>query len=126
MAQPIKDNSWTVLVVEDEPLIRLAAVELAEAQGFAVIEAQSADQAIAILENHPCIHIIFTDIHMAGSMDGLQLAAYARDRWPPIKFLIVSGEHSPEPEHMPAGALFFAKPYDGSTIGRALSTLAIS
>lgn len=101
MAQAIKNNPKTVLVVEDEPLIRMMAITLAEDEGFIVFEAQNADAAIVILEDHPEICIVFTDIHMNGSMDGLQLVAFAHDRWPPLRFLIVSGEHRPTQGDIP-------------------------
>jgi two-component system, response regulator PdtaR len=99
----------TVLVVEDEPIIRMAAIDLVEELGFTALEAASADEAIAILEANTGIHVIFTDIQMAGSMDGLDLAAYARNRWPPVEFIIVSGEMRPEAVHMPDSARFFPK-----------------
>jgi len=123
MGQATEAATKTVLIVEDEPLIRLMAITLAEDEGFTVFEAQDADEAIAILEDHPDIRIVFTDIHMAGSMDGLELAAFAHDRWPPLRFLIVSGEYRPGHAEMPAGACFFSKPYDAKAIGRALHTL---
>lgn len=123
MAYSIENISRTVLVVEDEAIIRLSAVSLVEDQGFTALEAESADEAIEILETHPEIRIVFTDIHMAGSMDGLQLAAYAHDRWPPLKFIIVSGERKPERDDMPEGACFFPKPYDIGLIGRTLHQL---
>jgi CheY-like chemotaxis protein len=113
----------TVLVVEDEPLIRKMAVSLAEDEGFAVLEASSAEAAVVILEDHPEIRIVFTDIHMKGLMDGLQLVAFAHHRWPPLRFLIVSGEHRPARDAIPEGARFFAKPYDGASIARALHSL---
>lgn len=113
-----------VLVVEDEPLIRICAVDLVESLGFETIEAASADDAIAILEQRSDISIVFTDIHMAGSMDGLELAAYVRNRWPPVSFIVVSGEQKPEASELPEGAYFFSKPYDASAVGEALLTLA--
>jgi CheY-like chemotaxis protein len=112
------------LIVEDEPLLRLMATRLAKDEGFTVFEASNADAAIAILERHPEVRIVFTDIHMNGSMDGLELVAFAQDRWPPLRFLIVSGEHQPTCDDIPHGACFFAKPYNGASIARALHSLA--
>jgi CheY-like chemotaxis protein len=74
-----------VLIVEDEMVIRLGAVKMAEDAGFEVLEAANADEAIEILESRNDIRLVFTDIHMPGSMDGLKLAHAVRDRWPPIK-----------------------------------------
>jgi len=81
-----------VLVVEDETLVReLVAEELAEA-GYIVVVANDADQAIAILEARQDINLVFTDIDMPGSMDGLKLAAAVRDRWPPVHIIITTGK----------------------------------
>ena len=85
----------TVLVVEDEFLIRqVLQIELEDA-GYEVILADSADAAIAILEARSDIHLVFTDIDMPGSMDGLKLAACVRDRWPPIHIIITTGKARP-------------------------------
>lgn len=122
MGEKIK-TQHTVLVVEDEPLLRMSAVDLVLALGLEVLEAASADEAIERLEAHRNVQVIFTDIQMAGTMDGLQLAAYARDRWPPLGLIIVSGAHKPLPDHMPEGARFFSKPYDERAIAAALDEL---
>lgn len=113
-----------VLVVEDELLIRIGAVDVVNDLGFETVEASSADEAIAILERRSDIRIVFTDIHMAGSMDGLELAACVRNRWPPISFIVVSGEKRPLASQMPEGAYFFAKPYNAGEVGKALLALA--
>ena len=110
----------TVLVVEDEILVRnFLQVELQEA-GYAVILAQNADAAIAILEVRTDIQLVFTDIDMPGSMDGLKLAAYVRDRWPPLHIIITTGKD--RPREMPADALFIPKPYLGQTVIDAVRT----
>jgi CheY-like chemotaxis protein len=124
MADCIAIQAKTVLVVEDEPLLRRMAVSLTEEEGFTVLQAPNADAAIAILERHPEIRVVFTDIHMNGSMDGLGLVAFAHHRWPPLRFLVVSGEHRPAHDDLPEGACFFAKPYHGASIARALHSLA--
>ena len=80
-----------ILIVEDEFLLRMDSAEVIENAGFEVIQAGNADEAIAILEARPDIHIVFTDIQMPGSMDGLKLARFVRDRWPPIKIVATSG-----------------------------------
>ena len=101
----------TVLVVEDEPLVRLDVVDQLEAEGFEVFEAAHADQAIAILDANPTIRLLFTDIDMPGSMDGLKLAAAVRDRWPPVKIIVTSGHRIIEVTDLPDGSVFFSKPY---------------
>ena len=92
----------TVLIVEDEFLVRnVLQIELEEA-GYDVILADNADGAIAILEARADIHLVFTDIDMPGSMDGLKLAACVRDRWPPIHIIITTG--NARPREIPANA----------------------
>lgn len=80
-----------ILIVEDEFLLRLDSAETIESAGFVVIQAANANEAIAILSARPDIHVVFTDIQMPGSMDGLKLARFFRDRWPPIKIVATSG-----------------------------------
>src|ERR1700728_1587792 len=101
-----------ILIVEDEPLVRLCAVETIETAGFEVIEAASADEAIQILESRNDIRVVFTDIHMPGSMDGLKLAHAVRHRWPPIQIVVTSGHELPTKQDLPEGGRFFPKPYD--------------
>jgi CheY-like chemotaxis protein len=113
-----------VLVVEDELLIRLHAVEMIEEAGFEAVEAANADEAIRILESREDISIVFTDIHMPGSIDGLKLAHAVRDRWPPIKIIVTSGHAAVQQGALPAGGRFFSKPYQPSEIAQALYELA--
>ena len=108
--------SVAVLIVEDEPLIRMGTVYLIEDAGFEVYEAGSADAAIALLELHREIRLIFTDVDMPGSMDGLKLAHYVRGRWPPVKIIVTSGHVKVPEESLPSGALFMPKPYDFEVI----------
>jgi CheY-like chemotaxis protein len=115
MGEPGRPSA-AVLIVEDEPLMRMGAVYLIEEAGFEVYEAGSADAAIALLELHKEICLIFTDVDMPGSMDGLKLAHYVRGRWPPVK--ITSGHVKVDEENLPAGALFVPKPYDAAEIAR--------
>jgi CheY-like chemotaxis protein len=100
-----------VLIVEDEFLLRMDAVEMIAGAGFEVIEAANADQAIEILESRPDITVVFTDIQMPGSMDGLKLARAIRGRWPPIKIIATSGRTSLGQTDLPDGGRFLSKPY---------------
>jgi CheY-like chemotaxis protein len=113
-----------VLVVEDEPLLLMAAVDLVEDAGFEALEAKNAAEAVSILETVPQIRILFTDIDMPGTMDGVMLAAVVRDRWPPIEIIIVSGMKSPAAHELPERGVFFAKPYDVSAVTRTLIAMA--
>lgn len=117
MGEPGRPSA-AVLIVEDEPLIRMGAVSLIEDAGFEVYEAGSADAAIALLERHEEIRLIFTDVDMPGSMDGLKLAHYVRGRWPPVKIIVTSGHVKVTEESLPAGALFLPKPYEPAEITR--------
>ncbi|WP_070157727.1 response regulator [Sphingobium phenoxybenzoativorans] len=123
MRQTSSSHQREILVVEDEPLLRELAVCLVEELGYRAREASSADEAIVILEAHPDIRVVFTDINMTGSMDGLQLAAYAYDRWPPLHFIIVSGAQRPSARDMPAHARFFPKPYDTAEVAETLRAM---
>src|ERR1700709_2865635 len=109
-----------ILIVEDELLIRMDAVETIEAAGFEVVEAARADEAIAILETRLDITVVFTDIQMPGSMDGLKLAAAVRSRWPPIKIVATSGHVKVGLGDLPQGGRFLHKPYSPGEIMKTL------
>jgi CheY-like chemotaxis protein len=109
-----------VLVVEDEPIQRMMAVDLVEEAGFDAIEAADADEAVRILESRHDIRIVFTDIDMPGSMDGMMLAAAIRDRWPPVEIILVSGHIRQHEVIMPERGVFFPKPYDSRKIAQTL------
>jgi two-component system, response regulator PdtaR len=112
-----------ILIVEDEFLLRMDSAELIEDAGFEVIQAANADEAIAILTARPEIHVVFTDVQMPGSMDGLKLARFVRDRWPPIKIVATSGHVVVEAEDLPTGSVFLPKPYLGTEIVTMLREL---
>jgi CheY-like chemotaxis protein len=115
-----------VLIVEDEALIRIGAARMIEDAGFDVIEAANADEAIQTLESRSDIRVVFTDIHMPGSMDGLKLAHAVRHRWPPIKIVVTSGrEPLPTGQDLPEGGRFFPKPYDPIEVCDTLRELAL-
>jgi two-component system, response regulator PdtaR len=114
----------TALIVDDESLIAMSAADLFQAAGYETIEACSADEAIRQLESNANIAIVFTDIRMPGSMDGLQLAHLVRDRWPPVKILVTSGHHSVRPGDLPAGGLFIQKPYTSRAFTEAINVLS--
>jgi CheY-like chemotaxis protein len=112
-----------ILVEEDEFLLRMDSVEILEDAGFEVILAANADEAIAILSGRSDVHLIFTDIQMPGSMDGLKLARFVRDRWPPIEIVTTSGHVRAADEDLPAGTVFLPKPYGGGELIAALREL---
>jgi CheY-like chemotaxis protein len=101
-----------VLVVEDEMLLRMRAVSIVEDAGYTSVEAVDADEAVGILESRSDIALVFTDIQMPGSMDGLKLAHAVHERWPPIKIIVVSGQMKLSKADIPADARFFGKPLE--------------
>lgn len=113
-----------ILVVEDEPLLLLDALDMVEDAGFTAYGASNADEAILLLERHDDIRILFTDVDMPGSMDGLKLAHAVRDGWPPISIIVASGHVRVTPQELPESGIFFAKPYTPSAVTKALETIA--
>lgn len=126
MGSPAGKSPRIVLIVEDEPLLRMLAAEVVEEAGFVAIEARDADEAIVLLESHPDISLLFTDINMPGSMDGLKLAHAVRDRWPPIKILLVSGQVQLQPSELPSNSFFVRKPYQASALVEELRAMVSS
>ena len=112
-----------VLVVEDEPLLLMNAVDVVEDLGFEALEARHADEAIAILESRSDIQVVFSDVHMPGSMDGLKLVHYVRNRWPPVKNITTSGLARLTVDELPVGGLFLPKPLSAYDLGKALQKL---
>lgn len=112
MGQLAGDLGRAILIVEDEALIRFDLIDFFEDAGFEVFDAESADHAIAMLEANPTIRIVLTDIQMPGSMDGVKLAHYVRDRYPPTLLVVASGAIRPTPAELPTGTVFMAKPFD--------------
>ena len=110
----------TVLVVEDDAQIREIVKDELEDAGYTVVIASHADAAIVILKACHDIHLVFTDIDMPGSMNGLRLAACVRDRWPPVHIIITTGKA--RPATIPANALFIPKPYVGRNVVAAMRT----
>ena len=115
-----------ILVVEDEILLRMNAIDMIEAEGFEVLEATDADEAIHILETRPDVRLMFTDIQLGGSMDGLKLAKAVRDRWPPVKIVATSGQVNVQNTDLPDGGRFLPKPYSSSQIATTLRELMAS
>jgi two-component system, response regulator PdtaR len=109
-----------VLVVDDEPLVRMIAAEIIEEAGFSTFEAADAAQAVGLLRKHEDIRILFTDVNMPGAMDGVALAHYVRDRWPSVKIVVTTGKGAISARDLPPGSIFLGKPYH---LPRLLETL---
>jgi CheY-like chemotaxis protein len=103
-----------ILVVEYEMLLRMRAVDMVEDAGYTPVEAADADEAVAILEARSDIALLFTDIQMPGSMDGLELAHYVHKRWPPIKIILVSGQLQLSGSDILPDSRFFGKPLEAN------------
>jgi CheY-like chemotaxis protein len=112
-----------ILVVEDEAIIRMGAVQMLEDAGFAVVEASNASDAMAILENRNDVRAVFTDVNMPGTLDGLRLARMVRGRWPPIHLIVTSGLLSLNDDELPTGGRFIRKPYDPAHVIATLRDL---
>ena len=114
----------SILVVDDEALIRMDVVYIVEDAGYSAVEAANADEAIVMLEGCPGFTAVLTDINMPGTMDGLQLSRMIRDRWPLIGIVVTSGRFVAKAAQMPAGVQFIAKPYTPTEIIAALHDCA--
>lgn len=112
-----------VLVVEDEGLIRLIAAEVLQDEGFEVVEAWDGDRAAELLDGPDGFDVLFTDVRMPGTLDGVDLAVHARCRYPTIPVLVVSG-YAPRLMSrlsvLDPAAVFISKPYD---LGEVVGTL---
>ena len=108
-----------VFLVEDELLVRMTAADELEEAGFKVLEAANADVALKVLESHSDeVVVLFTDVHMPGSMDGMELAEQVHARWPHVRILISSGYARPHQNEIPDDGRFMPKPYHAETLVR--------
>ena len=111
-----EDVRATVLLVEDEFLVRMVGADILMDAGFHVLEAANGDEALTVLEDRDDVSVLFTDIDMPGSLDGLELARVAHGRWPHLAVLIVSGKVRPGPSEVPPGGQFIGKPYQPDAV----------
>lgn len=119
----MKNGRAVVLVVDDIALIRMGAVDLVQSAGYEALEAQDADEAIRILESRDDIDLVFTDVQMPGTMDGIKLAHFIRNRWPPVQLIVASGRDILEESSLPTGSQYFSKPYNDHAITDAMARL---
>ncbi|PNG25605.1 response regulator [Methylocella silvestris] len=109
--QQIRQPPPVVLVVEDEPFVRMLGADVLEDAGFAVIEAANADEALRLLALRSDVAAVFTDVEMPGSIDGVGLASRIHDCWPEIGVVLTSGRCVLEAGVLPTRDRFVAKPY---------------
>ena len=118
------DKMPVVLLVEDEMLVRMLAAEVLSEAGFTVVETESAEEALAVLQTRSDVRVLFTDVNMPGALDGLGLAQIVHEREPDVSILIGSGRIRPCPGELPPGVRFIAKPYAPSALTKAVCALA--
>ncbi|MBV8592912.1 MAG: response regulator [Caulobacteraceae bacterium] len=118
MGQPA--HSHTVLVVEDDGIVRLDAAQSLESAGYQVVEAGDASEALEILAHRSDIDVLFTDINMPGGMDGLELARVVHRTCPEVRLIVTSGAVRPAPGQIPDCGAFLPKPYSPDSIARAV------
>jgi CheY-like chemotaxis protein len=106
----------TILVVEDDALLRMVAADTLEENGFGVVEAANADAALKLLETRDDVRLLFTDIQMPGSCDGMGLARHVHARWPSILLVITSGQLKPTEAEIPDHGHFIGKPYQANEL----------
>jgi YesN/AraC family two-component response regulator len=111
----------TVMVVEDEALIRLDVVLELEAAGFDVVDASTADEALEVLVARHDVVALFTDVNMPGELNGIELAHLAYALHPDIRIIVTSGVGSVEEGALPPGGRFVPKPYVCSRVAALLA-----
>ena len=104
-------------------IVRLIGSDTLTDAGYEVVEAGSADEALCVLEQHGGVEVLFTDIRMPGTMDGLELARVVHERWPAVKILITSGDTFPPRSAIADDGRFLAKPYSTEVLRREIGTL---
>ena len=122
MKHPVSNDRPIALVVEDEPLIEMEAIDLLNDLGYETIGTRNADEALLILRARSDVSLVFTDIEMPGTMNGLALSALIEATWPHIQVLITSGRVISPNQQLAGNACFIAKPYSGTQVELALAS----
>jgi CheY-like chemotaxis protein len=120
MVRPNPPGSPVILLVEDEPLVRILNLDILQEAGFRVVDANDADEAFEILKRRSDVSAVLTDVDMPGSMDGFEFARLVSQGWPEVGVLVISGKTGPRPGDLPPRGAFLAKPYDPDTLVKAL------
>lgn len=124
MTMDMATQAKAILIVEDEPFIRHDLMDFFEDRGFRVYEASCAQEAIDLLATSPAIEVVLTDVNMPGTMDGLRLAHYVRDRYPPTVLVVASGAVQLNAAELPDRAMFVAKPFDPRFVLQEIERMA--
>jgi CheY-like chemotaxis protein len=120
MTRPNPPGSPVVLLVEDEPLVRILNLDILHEGGFRVIDANDADEAFEILKRRPDVKAVLTDVDMPGSMNGFEFARLVAQGWPEVGVLVISGKTRPDRGDLPPKAAFLPKPYGPAALLQAL------
>ena len=118
MSPGSRSADHTVLVVEDEELVRVSSCDLLEQSGLKVLEASDADEAMALLETHPEIRVLVTDVKMPGWMSGIDLARQAAKKWPEICIMVTSAYYTADEVELPENMTLFPKPFSPEALVR--------
>ena len=121
-----KNRPITILLVEDEIIIRMSSAAILEDAGFGVLEASDADTALATLAAHPEIDVVVTDVQMPGSMDGLQLVEMIAQNYPHVHTLVTSGRTNRDQASHSGATKYLSKPYSAAAIQSAIASAFIS
>ena len=105
------DNAPVILVVEDEELVRIDSCDRLEQAGMVALEAANAEEALALLEAHPEIRVLVTDVKMPGWMSGIDLARQVEKRWPEISIVLTSAFYTADEAELPENMTLFPKPF---------------
>ena len=122
--QATKDMRNVVLIVEDEPIVRMSISDALLQAGFEVVSSSNGAEALELMAMHPDFFAVVSDIAMPGPIDGFELAREVQHRWPGIGIVLVSGQMEPPKSHCPGGVLFLTKPFKASTLLRLLRDIA--
>ena len=123
MEQLARLKPATILVVENEAIILMELADWLAGVGLTVLTAFSADEAVDLLDTHPEVGLLMTDVSMPGSMDGLALAHLTHESWPLVKIVVTSGRMDQREDELPAGSVFVPKPLERPRLWRVLSRL---
>jgi len=123
MGQSQPFTRWPVLVVEDEPILRLDAISMVEEAGFEAVEALSSADAITLLEQRLDIRLVYMDLDMPRSRKGIEIAAAIRKRWPPIEIILTAAYFTRDSVQLPDRAEFYPKPINHAEVIAAMQRL---
>jgi CheY-like chemotaxis protein len=121
---PHQQSSGVVLLVEDEPLVRLVTADILLEANFRVIEAGDAEEALRVLKAEVAIDVLLSDVEMPPGMNGYELVGHVHREWPEVEIIVSSGREWPREDDLPPGAVFIAKPYMNATLVTSVQTAA--